>query len=366
MPDNRTVEFGSNKAKATNAGSIGYQLTTPNALDVYGGGTTVGSRNLQLWDNVTVPGSLHTGVWDVGAALATFGKAVALFPSPPGPVSNNTGEYVITASSNADSAYSAFTATGWYSAAVYGGYTNTGAATTPATTQYTTMSDSSSSSTTSTVTGEWVQIQLPCPLSLMSWQIAAPNPQTTYVLSSFDGITWYSCCSSSSTTTTPTICEPQIYSKQSFTYFRLVSYIDPSTYQATSTSNGALVAHPKNATVSNIWLGGVGKRKLVKWTPLALASGVGTYQNSVPSYSKDALGVVRLRGMMSIPSGTNITLATLPPLCRPMTSNGTIMQSYSNNAFCIVQIDANGVITIISGASTTFLSLNNLHFDTTP
>ena len=55
---NKTITFGSDQAKAPNAGSIGYQLTTSGAVDVYGAGTAVGSRNLKLWDNVTVPGTL--------------------------------------------------------------------------------------------------------------------------------------------------------------------------------------------------------------------------------------------------------------------------------------------------------------------
>lgn len=363
LPDSRTLEFGSNLSKATNAGSIGYQLATPSALDIYGGGTTVGSRSLQLWDNVTIAGGLRAGIWDVCAALATFGRPAALFPSPPGPVSNNTDDYVITASSNSSTAYQAFTTTGWTSALVYGA---TNAA--PATTNYTTMSDTDPSSSSMSITGEWVQIQLPCSLSLALWQSASSGypPDQTYVLASFDGTTWYSCCSSSTTVPRafPTIFAPQVYSKQSFTYFRIVFYLIPSTYQPVNAGGGAQTLQTKNVSASNIWLGGVGTRKLAKWTPLALASGVGTYQSSVPAFSKDALGMVTLRGMMSIPSGTNITLATLPPLCRPLTSNGTTMPSYAGNAFCVVQIDTSGVIKIISGGSTTFLSLNNLQFDT--
>ena len=61
LPSNKTLNFGSDQSKATNAGNIGYQLTTSGALDVYGGGTTAGSRVVKLWDNVTVSSSLTVG-----------------------------------------------------------------------------------------------------------------------------------------------------------------------------------------------------------------------------------------------------------------------------------------------------------------
>ena len=57
----KTLNFGSDLTKATNAGNIGYQIATSGALDVYGGGTTVGSRVVKLWDNVTVSNSLTVG-----------------------------------------------------------------------------------------------------------------------------------------------------------------------------------------------------------------------------------------------------------------------------------------------------------------
>ena len=55
---NKVINFGSDQAKATNAGSIGYQSETPGALDVYGGGPTVGSRNVKIWDSVVVPNAV--------------------------------------------------------------------------------------------------------------------------------------------------------------------------------------------------------------------------------------------------------------------------------------------------------------------
>ena len=58
IPAAKTLNFGSDQTKATNAGSIGYQLATAGALDVFGAGTAVGSRVVKLWDNVTVAGSV--------------------------------------------------------------------------------------------------------------------------------------------------------------------------------------------------------------------------------------------------------------------------------------------------------------------
>ena len=54
LPGTQALGFGSDQTKAPNAGSIGYQLLTPNALDVVGGGSTAGSRLLQLSDNIAV------------------------------------------------------------------------------------------------------------------------------------------------------------------------------------------------------------------------------------------------------------------------------------------------------------------------
>ncbi len=58
LPGNKTINFGSDQTEATNAGSIGYQLGTAGALDVYGSGTTEGGRVFKLWDNITIPGTL--------------------------------------------------------------------------------------------------------------------------------------------------------------------------------------------------------------------------------------------------------------------------------------------------------------------
>ena len=57
LPGANFVNFGSDQTKATSAGFIGYQVATPNALDVYGAGVSVGSRTVMVWDNLTVAGT---------------------------------------------------------------------------------------------------------------------------------------------------------------------------------------------------------------------------------------------------------------------------------------------------------------------
>ena len=54
---NKVINFGSDQTKAT-AGSIGYQIMTSCALDVYGGGTVMGSRIVKVWDNLAVAGTV--------------------------------------------------------------------------------------------------------------------------------------------------------------------------------------------------------------------------------------------------------------------------------------------------------------------
>ena len=71
IPGSQVVNLGSDQAKGANAGSIGYQINTTGALDIYGAGTAVGSRGIKLWDNVVVPGTLAvTGTASTGALTA--------------------------------------------------------------------------------------------------------------------------------------------------------------------------------------------------------------------------------------------------------------------------------------------------------
>lgn len=73
LPGNKAINFGNDQTKATNAGNIGYQLATPGALDIYGAGTTVGSRNVQFWDNVTIPGTLSLSLRVPWTNISTLG-----------------------------------------------------------------------------------------------------------------------------------------------------------------------------------------------------------------------------------------------------------------------------------------------------
>jgi hypothetical protein len=59
-----TMEFGRGVGKETDAGKIGYKYKTtgnPGALDIFGAGTTAGSRMVKIWDNATIPGSICDG-----------------------------------------------------------------------------------------------------------------------------------------------------------------------------------------------------------------------------------------------------------------------------------------------------------------
>lgn len=59
VPGAGLINFGSDMIKANNSGYIGYQLATPGALDVYGPLTLAGLRNVKVWDNMTVPGTIN-------------------------------------------------------------------------------------------------------------------------------------------------------------------------------------------------------------------------------------------------------------------------------------------------------------------
>lgn len=63
IPGTGMMEFGANvSGKEINAGKIGYQVWTGNALDIVGAGTSaVNSRNVKLWDNASVSNNLSVG-----------------------------------------------------------------------------------------------------------------------------------------------------------------------------------------------------------------------------------------------------------------------------------------------------------------
>jgi outer membrane murein-binding lipoprotein Lpp len=53
------IEFGRGITKEANAGKIGYGSFTADTLDIVGGGTINGSRNVKIWDNLTVGGNIN-------------------------------------------------------------------------------------------------------------------------------------------------------------------------------------------------------------------------------------------------------------------------------------------------------------------
>lgn len=72
LPGANAINFGSDQSKAINAGNIGYQLSTPGSLDVYGAGVGEGSRNVKIWDNVTVPGTATSAAVNAGTISSTL------------------------------------------------------------------------------------------------------------------------------------------------------------------------------------------------------------------------------------------------------------------------------------------------------
>ena len=85
---NGTYEFGMGiNGKDKDAGKIGYQFLSTNGLDIVGAGQTAGSRYVQMWDNVTVNGTLHASSLSLGGDTNSF---VPLGPF--GPKGNQGGQ----------------------------------------------------------------------------------------------------------------------------------------------------------------------------------------------------------------------------------------------------------------------------------
>lgn len=69
VPSTNFIEFGIGVAgKDANAGKVGYQTFTSGSLDIVGAGSTAGSRNIKLWDNVTIPNNLTLGTLQLGGS----------------------------------------------------------------------------------------------------------------------------------------------------------------------------------------------------------------------------------------------------------------------------------------------------------
>ncbi len=74
------INLGSDVVKANNSGCIGYQLATPGALDVYGAGTLAGLRNVKVWDNMTVPGTINANSVVMSGSLSVPSFAPVWIP----------------------------------------------------------------------------------------------------------------------------------------------------------------------------------------------------------------------------------------------------------------------------------------------
>ena len=84
LPGANAINFGSDQSKAMNAGNVGYQLSTPGSLDVYGAGAVIGNRNVKIWDNVVVAGSISINnispaayTLDVNGTISATGNVIA-------------------------------------------------------------------------------------------------------------------------------------------------------------------------------------------------------------------------------------------------------------------------------------------------
>jgi trimeric autotransporter adhesin len=84
IPGANILEFGQGASKEANAGTIGYQRFDPiinagagRSLDIVGAGTSVGTRDVRIWDNLRIEGgSASTSV--TSGSLITAGLGVTL------------------------------------------------------------------------------------------------------------------------------------------------------------------------------------------------------------------------------------------------------------------------------------------------
>ena len=271
LPGSNIVNFGSDQAGAASAGDIGYQIATPGALDIYGAGVTVGSRNVKIWDNLLVAGTTSGAVANTGTvtgALMNFatysgstlgiagagsvcnlnlGGASGFAGTVTMPVLTSTtgGGFTVSASSVYSSSYNPYnafdtntggTTTAWVSANLtYASITGSGLNAGTYTGAYT-GSRSTTNSIGSSVFGEYLQVQTPSPYQLQSYVLQGYAVSSTIhyltgftIMGSVDGVSYTIIdsrvgqdCSSGKIFVAP-------YQTQSCNYFRLIINQDITT-----------------------------------------------------------------------------------------------------------------------------------------
>ena len=330
VPGSKTLNFGSDQTKGTNAGNIGYQIATAGALDIYGAGTTAGSRAVKLWDNIS------TGIATVSRLYVGGGLGAGVTLSMPALTASTGGGYTVSASSTYTSnpyatfpawkAFDSSSATYWLSADQ----------------QYQNGFDYFGSVTTGSTKGEYLQVQTPSQCQLQSYSLfgsSSHNLASFSIMGSSDGTTYTTIDTRSGQDCTVQRDYTAPAQTSFYTYFRLIitrdTTNDASQYTMVSnfapvfvgptypvdigsamrvtgslTANGGAVVTGGLTVDGKAVTGGTGTR--VPWTTL-YTSGNGS---NIAQYSVDASGIVRLRGSFVTVSGSS-TAFTLPVGARP-------------------------------------------------
>ncbi len=269
LPGSNIVNFGSDQAGAASAGDIGYQIATPGALDIYGAGVTIGSRNVKIWDNLLVAGTTSGAIANTGTLTGVLMNFATYSGSTLGIVGNGSvcnlnlggatgfagtvtmpvlttstgGGFTVSASSLYSSSFNVYNAfdvntagtvtfwacssltystiSGSISGTYFGSYVGTRATT---------------NSIGSSVFGEYLQIQTPSPYQLQAYTLQGSTQSGSVhyltgftIMGSVDGVSYTIIdvkagqdCSSGKTFTAP-------YQTQSCYYFRLIINQDITT-----------------------------------------------------------------------------------------------------------------------------------------
>ena len=79
-------------------------------------------------------------------------------------------------------------------------------------------------------------------------------------------------------------------------------------------------------------------------------------------YFKDEFGYVHLRGLVKNGSAANATIFTLPSGYRPSHGKHEMFATLANSALCRMDVLSTGQVQAATGGSTTWTSLNGIHF----